>query len=87
MSSMLDEFYNDAKELKYNLENYSDLRIRKNFTNAVDECIESLESALNVAGKMFMHNFFTFNEYNKFSDMAINSHINYLNYIISKLPD
>ena len=84
---MLDEFYSYFKDLEDAIDEYNDLRIRKNFTNAANECVESLESALNVAANMYMHDFFSFEEYNKFSTMAISAHIKYLNLIITKLPD
>lgn len=84
---MLDEFYSYFKDLEAAIDEYNDLRIRKNFTNAVNECTESLESAMNVAANMYMHDFFSFEEYNKFSTMAISAHIKYLNFITTKLPD
>lgn len=84
---MLDDFYEDLKELQEEVNDHHDPRIRKNFTNAIDVCTESFESSLNMAGNMYLHDFLSFKEYNEFTQLLIKAHKAHLDFIATKLPD
>lgn len=84
---MLDDFYSDLKELEEEVNEHYDPRIRKNFSNAINVCVESFESSLNMAGNMYLHDFLTFREYDEFTKLLIKAHKVHLDFIASKLPD
>ena len=84
---MLDDFYSDLKELEEEVADHHDPRIRKNFTNAINVCVESLEYSLNMAGNMHLHDFLSFKEYNEFTTLLVKAHKAHLDFIASKLPD
>ena len=84
---MLDEFYEVFKDLQEDVNEHHDPRIRKNFSNAIDVCVESFESSLNMAGNMYLHDFLSFKEYNEFTTLLFKAHKAHLDFIASKLPD
>lgn len=83
----MDDFYGTLNELKEEVENHYDTRIRKNFNSAIDDCVESFESSLNMAGNMYINDFLSFKEYGDFTKLLIKAHKVYLDFIASKLPD
>ena len=78
---MLDDFYSDLKELQEEVNDHYDPRIRKNFTNAINVCIESFESSLDMMGNMYLQ------EYDEFTKLLAKAHKAHLHFIASKLPD
>lgn len=84
---MLDDFYEELKELVEEVNDHHDPRIRKNFSNAIDVCTESFESSLNMAGNTYLHDFLSFKDYDDFTRLLIKAHKNHLDFIASKLPD
>ena len=83
----MDDFYDTLNELKEEVENHYDTVIRKNFNNAIDVCVESFDSSLNMAGNMYLHDFLSFKEYGDFTKLLIKAHKAHLDFIASKLPD
>jgi hypothetical protein len=83
----MDEFYDILDEVREEVNDHHDPRIRKNFTNAIDACVESFESSLNMAGIMYLHDFLSFKEYSEFTKLLIKAHKAYITFTASKLSD
>lgn len=84
---MLDEFTENLKEVKESVrEHHSDF-VRKNFASALKGCEESLESALSMVGRLFLHDFITMDEYTSMSRTLLSAHAKYLEFIEEKIPD
>lgn len=83
----MDEFYDILNEVREEVEDHHDPRIRKNFTNAIDVCLESFESSLSMAGNMYLHDFLSLKEYEQFTKLLIKAHKVHITFIASKLSD
>nr|DAK83212.1 MAG TPA: hypothetical protein [Caudoviricetes sp.] len=84
---MLDEFVNHLKEVKESVREHHSAFVRKNFSNALKECEDSLEAALSMIGGLFLHEFITMDEYVHMSSILLSAHAKYLEFIEGKIPD
>jgi len=84
---MLDEFIEHLKEVKEEVLEHHSTFVRKNFASVLKECEESLESALHMVGRLFLHDFITMNEYTNLSRTLLEAHTKYLEFIEEKIPD
>lgn len=84
---MLDEFTENLKEVKESVREHHSAFVRKNFTNAIRECEESLESALSMVGGLFLHDFMSMDEYVSMTQTLLSAHAKYLDFIEGKIPD
>nr|DAM47523.1 MAG TPA: hypothetical protein [Caudoviricetes sp.] len=84
---MLDEFIEHLKEVKEEVLEHHSAFVRKNFTNALRECEESLESALSMVGGLFLHDFMSMEEYVSMTQTLLSAHAKYLDFIEGKIPD
>lgn len=84
---MLDEFTENLKEVKESVREHHSAFVRKNFSVALNECEESLESALFTIGRLFLHDFISMDEYLSMSRTLVSAHAKYLEFIEEKIPD
>ena len=84
---MLVEFSENLKEVKESVRKHHSSFVRKNFTNALKECEESLEAALSMVGGLFLHDFMSMDEYVSTTQILLAAHAKYLEFIEEKIPD
>ena len=84
---MLDEFAENLKEVKESVREHHSSFVRKNFGGALEECEKSLESALSMIGRLFIHDFITMDDYIHMSGTLLSAHEKYLEFIEEKIPD
>lgn len=84
---MLDEFTEHLKEVKQEVLEHHSSFVTRNFTNALKECEESLESALSIVGGLFLHDFMSMDEYVSTTQILLSAHAKYLEFIEEKIPD
>lgn len=84
---MLDEFTEHLKEVKEEVLEHHSTFVRKNFSNALKECEESLECALSMVGGLFLHDFISMDDYVTVTQTLLAAHAKYLDFIEEKIPD
>ena len=84
---MLDEFVNHLKEVKESVREHHSAFVRKNFSNALKECEDSLEAALSMIGDFFLHDFITMDDYMSMTQTLLSAHVKYLEFIEGKIPN
>lgn len=84
---MLDEFFVKLREVREEVREHHSAFVSKNFTNALRECEESLESALSMVGGLFLHDFMSMDEYVSTTKILLAAHAKYLEFIEEKIPD
>ena len=84
---MLDDFIVNLNEVKQKVQEHHSAFVRKNFTNALNDCEEIMEAALSLIGGLFFHDFITLEDYTSMSHTLLAARAKYLEFIEEKIPD